>query len=208
MSRGGGRRVTSPDTLPAIRGLFLLFVSVWVAQVWGPDNAALPVGAALAVVGSVLTQPGSADRRPVAAALTVNLSIVVAIGILAGGHPLLFIGAVVAACLIAGLLWMFGGGAGLTGVAVLVVLLASGAVPATLSATVQTVGMVLGFGVAHLLFAARWTRREELAADFAGDTHFPDVDRSTWRETMREQHRSAAGLDYAFVTYELATQST
>jgi uncharacterized membrane protein YccC len=152
-----------------------LFVSVWVAQVWGPDNAALPVGAALAVVGSVLTQPGSADRRRVAAALTVNLSIVVAIGILAGGHPPLFIGAVVAACLIAGLLWMFGGGAGLTGVAVLVVLLASGAVPATLSATVQTVGMVLGFGVAHLLFAARWTRREELAERRAIAARYRDL---------------------------------
>jgi len=162
MSWRGGRRITSPDTLPAVRGLLLLFVSVWVALVWGPANAALPVGAALAIVGSVLTQPGSADRRPAAAALTVSLSIVVAIGILAGGYPPLFIVAVVAACLVTGLLWMFGGGAGLTGVAVVVVLLASGAVPATLSATVQTVGMVLGFGVAHLLFAARWPRREEL----------------------------------------------
>lgn len=163
MSWRGGRRIASPDTLPAIRGLFLLFVSVWVALVWGPDHAALPVGAALAIVGSVLTQPGTADRRPVAAALTVSLSVVVAIGILAGGHPPLFISAVVAACLVTGLLWMFGGGAGLTGVAVVVVLLTSAAVPATLSAAVQTVGMVLGFGVAHLLFAARWTRREELA---------------------------------------------
>ena len=48
----------------------------------------------------------------------------------------------------------------------------------------------------------------ELDADFAGDTHFPDVYRSSWRETMRERHSSAAGLDYAFVTYERATQST
>ncbi|CAG4884944.1 Dihydrofolate reductase type 3 [Georgfuchsia toluolica] len=48
----------------------------------------------------------------------------------------------------------------------------------------------------------------ELDADFAGDTHFPDVDRITWRETIRERHRSASSFDYAFVTYERRTQST
>ena len=48
----------------------------------------------------------------------------------------------------------------------------------------------------------------ELDADFTGDTHFPDFNRSKWRETQRERHCSATGLDYAFVTYERATQST
>lgn len=48
----------------------------------------------------------------------------------------------------------------------------------------------------------------ELDANFAGDTHFPEFNRSDWRETQRERHRSTAGLDYAFVTYERATQST
>ncbi|MFY9326793.1 MAG: dihydrofolate reductase [Georgfuchsia sp.] len=48
----------------------------------------------------------------------------------------------------------------------------------------------------------------ELDADFDGDTHFPAFARSAWHETARVQHRADAGYDYAFVTYELRTQST
>jgi dihydrofolate reductase len=42
----------------------------------------------------------------------------------------------------------------------------------------------------------------EIDADFEGDAHFPNWDRSRWRETAREAHRTEAGLDYSFVTYE------
>ncbi|MGD9787536.1 MAG: dihydrofolate reductase [Sulfuricellaceae bacterium] len=42
----------------------------------------------------------------------------------------------------------------------------------------------------------------EIQADFDGDARFPDFDRNQWRETSRETHRSAAGLEYHFVTYE------
>ncbi|MEO5764743.1 MAG: dihydrofolate reductase [Casimicrobiaceae bacterium] len=43
----------------------------------------------------------------------------------------------------------------------------------------------------------------EIDADFAGDTTFPEFDRSAWRETAREAHAADApgGLAYAFVTY-------
>ena len=44
----------------------------------------------------------------------------------------------------------------------------------------------------------------EIAADFAGDAHFPDWQRTDWRETARAAHRAEAGFDYAFVTYERA----
>lgn len=44
----------------------------------------------------------------------------------------------------------------------------------------------------------------EIQADFEGDAHFPDFDRSQWREVARERHRSEGGLDYHFVTYERA----
>jgi dihydrofolate reductase len=54
----------------------------------------------------------------------------------------------------------------------------------------------------------------EIDADFDGDAHFPDWDRSQWRarwhEVARETHRAQdndGGWDYAFVTYE-RTQST
>ncbi|MDP2795618.1 MAG: dihydrofolate reductase [Sulfurisoma sp.] len=47
----------------------------------------------------------------------------------------------------------------------------------------------------------------EIAADFAGDAHFPEFDRAAWREVARETGHAAAGFDYAFVSYE-RTQST
>lgn len=42
----------------------------------------------------------------------------------------------------------------------------------------------------------------EIAADFAGDAHFPEFDRSAWREVARNTGHAAAGFDYAFVSYE------
>ena len=39
--------------------------------------------------------------------------------------------------------------------------------------------------------------------DFDGDAHFPPIDPAVWRETAREAgHDAAAGLAYAFLTYE------
>jgi dihydrofolate reductase len=38
--------------------------------------------------------------------------------------------------------------------------------------------------------------------EFSGDTRFPDLDASTWRETAREEHHAPEGYAYAFVTYE------
>ena len=43
----------------------------------------------------------------------------------------------------------------------------------------------------------------EIHRDFDGDAHFV-VDRSGWRETLREDHVSADGLAYSFVTLERA----
>lgn len=45
----------------------------------------------------------------------------------------------------------------------------------------------------------------EIAADYEGDTRFPDWDRSQWRETAREHHRADAGFAYDFVTYDRRT---
>ena len=42
----------------------------------------------------------------------------------------------------------------------------------------------------------------EIDADLAGDVHFPAWDRSAFRETSRESHRSAQGLGYSFVHYQ------
>jgi dihydrofolate reductase len=43
----------------------------------------------------------------------------------------------------------------------------------------------------------------EIDAEFAGDTCFPEVDWSAWREVGRESRRCAEqGFDYHFVTYE------
>lgn len=44
----------------------------------------------------------------------------------------------------------------------------------------------------------------EIDADYAGDAWFPAFDRNVWRETAREHHASAGGLNYAFVTLDRA----
>lgn len=41
----------------------------------------------------------------------------------------------------------------------------------------------------------------EIDAAYEGDTWFPAIDTSVWRESAREVHRDEAGLGYAFVTY-------
>ena len=41
----------------------------------------------------------------------------------------------------------------------------------------------------------------EVGFDAAGDTVFPEID-TGWNEVSREPHLSAAGLPYAFVTYQ------
>lgn len=42
----------------------------------------------------------------------------------------------------------------------------------------------------------------EIKRDFAGDTWFPEFDRSEWKETQREAHTAADGLRFDFVLYE------
>jgi len=49
---------------------------------------------------------------------------------------------------------------------------------------------------------AQTVHRTEIDRAFDGDTRFPDLDRSAWRETAREAHRAPEGYGYAFVTYE------
>ncbi len=48
----------------------------------------------------------------------------------------------------------------------------------------------------------------EIKAEVDGDTRFPGFDRSAWRESLREPHRSETGLHFDFVIHErkLATQ--
>jgi dihydrofolate reductase len=42
----------------------------------------------------------------------------------------------------------------------------------------------------------------QIDRDFPGETRFPDFDRSSWRETARDEHLAPEGFSYAFVTYE------
>jgi dihydrofolate reductase len=42
----------------------------------------------------------------------------------------------------------------------------------------------------------------EIYKDFAGDTRFPDYDRSRWSETQRERHVAQDGTKFDFVLYE------
>jgi dihydrofolate reductase len=42
----------------------------------------------------------------------------------------------------------------------------------------------------------------QIDRDFDGTTFFPDYDRSSWRETAREEHRAPEGFNYAYVPFE------
>lgn len=42
----------------------------------------------------------------------------------------------------------------------------------------------------------------EIAADFAGDAHFPEFSSADWSEASREPHTSVSGIPYAFVLYQ------
>ncbi len=59
----------------------------------------------------------------------------------------------------------------------------------------------------HALPHAQRLELTEIDAVFEGDAHFPAYDRTQWREVRRETGRSAAGLAYAFVTYEIPPQA-
>ena len=41
----------------------------------------------------------------------------------------------------------------------------------------------------------------EIQAEFEGDAHFPEFDRSAWQEIARQVQQSPEGLGYHFVTY-------
>lgn len=42
----------------------------------------------------------------------------------------------------------------------------------------------------------------EIDAEFDGDAFFPEFDLGQWQETAREEHVSAQGLPFAYVTYQ------
>lgn len=44
----------------------------------------------------------------------------------------------------------------------------------------------------------------EIHADFAGDTHFPDFDRTRWISVSRERHQSENGWTYDYAVYRRA----
>ena len=81
---------------------------------------------------------------------------------------------------------------------------AGGAAPNTATGGTAPVMFVIGGAelYAHALPLAQRLELTEIDADFAGDAHFPAVDRSQWRELRRASGQTDAGLRYAFVTYE------
>ena len=71
----------------------------------------------------------------------------------------------------------------------------------------ESVVFVIG---GHQLFAeslplAAGLVMTEIHRDFAGDTTFPEYDRSRWRESQRERHVTADGMKFDFVLYEPKT---
>lgn len=71
----------------------------------------------------------------------------------------------------------------------------------------EPVAFVIG---GHQLFAeslpiAAGLVMTEIHKDYAGDTTFPEYERSRWKESQREQHVTADGTKFDFVLYEPAS---
>ncbi|OHC61787.1 MAG: hypothetical protein A2040_14450 [Rhodocyclales bacterium GWA2_65_19] len=76
--------------------------------------------------------------------------------------------------------------------------------PAALAAADPDEAFVIGGAELYQTALALADRLQltEIDASFEGDTRFPAVDRSRWREVSREKHHDETGLDYAFVLYQ------
>jgi dihydrofolate reductase len=57
------------------------------------------------------------------------------------------------------------------------------------------------------LSAADVIHLTDVLSEFSGDAHFPAIDPHDWRETAREEHISASGLHYRFLTLERVRKS-
>ncbi|OIP11482.1 MAG: hypothetical protein AUK49_00870 [Betaproteobacteria bacterium CG2_30_68_42] len=75
---------------------------------------------------------------------------------------------------------------------------------AALAACGEDAAFVIGGAqlYAQALALAQHLHLTEIHAAFAGDTRFPDFDRSQWIERQRESHRSSDGLAFDFVLYD------
>lgn len=76
--------------------------------------------------------------------------------------------------------------------------------PAAVAAAGSEAAFVIGGAEVYALALPLADRLEltEVDVDCEGDARFPEFDRAAWREVVRERHKSANGLDYAFVTYQ------
>jgi dihydrofolate reductase len=70
--------------------------------------------------------------------------------------------------------------------------------------TMSSPAFCIGGGELYALALPRATTLHctQIDGEFAGDTRFPEIDASQWRETSREEHRAPDGFGYAFVTLE------
>jgi dihydrofolate reductase len=46
----------------------------------------------------------------------------------------------------------------------------------------------------------------EIKKSFTGDTFFPEIDKEKWTEFSREDHVTADGLEFSFVSYQKNTK--
>jgi dihydrofolate reductase len=76
--------------------------------------------------------------------------------------------------------------------------------PAAVDAAGNNQAFVIGGAEIYALALPLADRIEftEVDIDCEGDACFPAFDRSVWHEIARERHKSANGLDYAFVTHQ------
>lgn len=162
-------RYAAPDPGAALRSLLGAVVVTAAALRWGSGPAAMWAFAASAIAGAVALQEAHAGRGRILVAVAGQLAAAVLLAELTTAHGWLFVAAVTASCLAAGMCWALGPNAGYVAAAAaaMLVLVPAGplSLPAVLVAAAMTVLACLVQAVLIVTWPpARWKSEHDALA--------------------------------------------
>lgn len=207
-------RLSTPDAGAVARSLIGVLGVTAVALTWGSGPTAMWTLAAGVIAGAIALQRSPGGRVPLVVTASLELSIVVLLGVLTGAHSVLFVAVVAAWCFAAGMQWSLGANAGLVASAASALLVVAPPVGPTLRDTLLAPVLVFVAGLVQAVLIAvlpprRWrVQREGLTRAYralATDTRNLAADRSadvddaplTWlREVFADSQVSARPRAY------------
>jgi hypothetical protein len=138
--------------------LGVLAVAV-IAAYLGIPGAAVAAGGAAALAGATALQDSPRSRIPLVVAVSIEMALAVAVGGLTAPWTPLFLVAVAAWCLLAGMQWALSANAGMLGSAAVVLLVTAAPTAGSPSAALASAGLALLGGLAQAALIAVWPQR-------------------------------------------------